>query len=162
MNKTVCALAACGAGMFMSVAGLVIAQQPPTTGQAATMPSGPVSTQPTDADPLANEPDPVKKSAAVMRQIGQAIVMYCNDNRGFLPADLKLLSTHRYLRDDVAKLKNPRTGAEPGYEYVSPGPRITRIKNATTVPMLWELDADGKRLDDGLVLFLDGHVEKAK
>lgn len=118
------------------------------------------ATQPASTQPAAKAPDPVKQSTRIMRQIGQAVMMYANDNKGSMPADLQALA--KYLTQGfVDTLHNPRTGAEPGYEYISPGPKIHKVRDPQAVPMLWELDADGKRVEGGLVLYVDGHVESS-
>jgi prepilin-type processing-associated H-X9-DG protein len=110
--------------------------------------------------PSPPETNPAKQSAANMRSIGWAIGMYATENRGYLPTDLS--QVERYFGNKEAAVKvfrNPRTGAENGYEYVLHGERISKLKQPATVPMAYELDPQGERVKDGIVLFADGHVE---
>jgi len=142
--------------------GLIVAGGPlalaggPTTQEASTQPSP--ATQPVPRDPAEGAPNPVKQSAAKLRLLGQAVMMFANDNKGKLPADLSQLSA--YL--GATMLENPRTGAEHGYEYVKPGEKIHKIRSPQDVPMAYELDKDGKRLEGGWVLYVDGHVAVAR
>lgn len=145
MSKLIIAATLSMAALTLGGAGLLLAQE------ATTQPS----TRPVRA---ADEKDPVKRSAAIMRQMHARLMMYCIENRGHLPAEITKLSP--YLPAQFFEtLQNPRTGAKPGYEYVWPGKSIPRIKEPHTVPLMWELTGDGKRLKGGFVLYTDGHVE---
>jgi len=104
-----------------------------------------------------------------MRSIGQAVMIYANTNRGFLPPTL----------DELAKAKTipaglftcPACDGDPtkpaassgaygtySYVYLGAGRKLTSIRRPSQEPLLFEPMTN--HTDPGInVLFFDGHVE---
>lgn len=133
-------------------------------------------TPPADAPPAAapgsgmNEPvtaylqalaDARKKAQGLvamsnMNQIGIGIFLYAEQNQGHLPESLQQLRSVMPQMD--AMLVNQRTGERPGFVYERPAERFSQIADPARTPLLWEA-RDGRKDEDGSVLYADGHVE---
>lgn len=101
-------------------------------------------------------------SASNMHQMHVAIMAFQVDagsNRGVKSGKfgypLGLDDLLPYLGNNASIFENPRTGDNPGYEYVPP------VEKSPSTPLIYEL-RDGKRDPQGQVLYLDGSVSKAK
>jgi prepilin-type processing-associated H-X9-DG protein len=110
------------------------------------------------------------KSASDMRQIGQAIMLYANDNKGAYPPDLGTLVKTEQITPQT--FVDPTSGTAPppanltgddavnwvnansDYEYTGAGK--TSSADANTVILYEKSDNGG---DGKNVLFADGHVE---
>lgn len=94
-----------------------------------------------------------------MKQLGMAVIMYAEQNKGNLPQTMDDL---RKTMGDINKLlENVRTNSNPGYIYVPPAKNIADVANPNSTPILYEL-RDGKFDRDGAVMYLDGHIDLPK
>jgi hypothetical protein len=94
-----------------------------------------------------------------MNQIGLAIGMYAEQNKGNLPESLHQLRTVMPAMDQM--LFNQRTGENPGFIYERPAERFSQIANPARTPMLWE-SRGGRKDEAGAVLYADGHIETGR
>lgn len=103
------------------------------------------------------------KSSTQMRAIGNALMSYAMDNKGWMPETTQGWESRLtpYMGPDAAELfDSPRyTGPGPDYIYLPPPMDIERMRNAHQVIILIE---DTSRLSPRElvnVLYADGHVE---
>jgi len=92
-----------------------------------------------------------------MVQIGYAIQMYADQNRGRLPDRLEDLRT--VMPGIEAVLENKRTGENPGYVYIKPADTLGQVKDPADTVILYE-SKDGRIDPDGSKLYADGHIEQ--
>ncbi len=92
-------------------------------------------------------------------QIGYAIQMYADQNRGRLPDRLEDLRAVMPGIDAV--LENKRTGENPGYVYIKPADTLGQVKDPANTVILYE-SKDGRSDPDGSKLYADGHIEQRK
>ncbi len=100
-------------------------------------------------------------SASNMHQFHIAINAFRVEHRaGFGEGDsgplgypLQLEDVRPYVGDYDQLIKNPRTGDDPGYEYVPP------TEHMANVPLIYELKG-GQRDPEGWVLYVDGSISK--
>lgn len=95
-------------------------------------------------------------SAANIRMIAIAVIMYANENRNRYPDTLEQLRP--YIDQYETVMTNPRTGQANGYIYKKPAQTTNEIDLATT-PMIWEATADGQPDPNANIGYADGHVE---
>lgn len=105
-----------------------------------------------------------------LRSLGQLIMIYSAENRGYLPADLDLLPAIG-ARSPVTLLVSPSGNpAAPAmmlkagpsdYVYAPPALRMNQIRQSAMTPLMYEPPANyGNAFAP--VLFADGHVELVK
>ncbi len=92
-----------------------------------------------------------------MVQIGYAIQLYVDQNKGRMPERLEDLKSAMPGLDSV--LENKRTGDNPGYVYVKPADTIQEVQDPSNTVILYE--SKGGSIDpDGSKLYADGHIEQ--
>lgn len=105
---------------------------------------------------------------ANMRQIGQGLIMYSVENKGFYPDSFD--QTTKYLGGKVhtSLHGNPAkpavilpSGLTSDYVYAKPARKINGVKNSMNTPIVYEPPAHfgGTRAP---ILFADGHVEMVR
>src|SRR5688500_16745220 len=98
---------------------------------------------------VAQEADASDSTAAAMRQLGQAMMIYSLDYKGYLPPDVRALS--KYIGKDAESLI---ARAEAEFVYtVPPGTRLVKLKPADRHPLAVQKPAPG---DAMWILFADG------
>jgi hypothetical protein len=117
---------------------------------------------------------PLRSSAGNLLQIGQAVLMYANDNKGYFPPDLGKVT--KYVKGDLDLFVSPRRATEIPSEVrakpedsalwftmrcdyvltVPPGTRLTRVRDMAQFPLVVE---KGSEPDAPIaILYADGHV----
>lgn len=96
------------------------------------------------------------KSGSNLRQIGQGLILYANDNKGAYPPDFATLRKTQDLTDDNFKSPDGHAKNGPDYVYlVYPG-----MKNDVAADLAIAYDAAELEAGEGAnLLFGDGHVE---
>jgi prepilin-type processing-associated H-X9-DG protein len=105
------------------------------------------------------------KCASNMRQIGQAMLLYANDNMGKYPPDLPTLLKNEDIAASIflcpssgeTAANGPadlESGGHDSYVYLGKGLTESSDQN---LPTLYEVDAH--HIDGANFLFVDGHVE---
>jgi prepilin-type processing-associated H-X9-DG protein len=103
------------------------------------------------------------KCASNMRQVGQAILLYSNENRGAYPPDIDaILRTQDITAGEFVCPSDSNAPATPAaggpYSFVYAGPNLTtRTATADTIVLYEPLTNHNN--DGGNILFGDGHVE---
>jgi prepilin-type processing-associated H-X9-DG protein len=96
------------------------------------------------------------KSASQLRQIGQGLILYANDNKGSYPPDFATLRKTQDLTDEVFKSPDGTAKNGPDYVYlVFPG-----MKNDVAADTAVAYDAAELEAGEGAnFLYGDGHVD---
>jgi hypothetical protein len=117
---------------------------------------------------------PLGSSAGNLLQVGQALMMYANDNKGHLPPDLGKLA--KYVRGNLDVFTSPRGGTPLPREVrekpeasadwfnsrcdyvltVPPGTRLSRVREPGAFPLVIEKGSKGR--EPIAILYADGHV----
>ena len=91
-------------------------------------------------------------TAAMMRQIGQAMMMYATENKGHYPPDLRRLSP--YIRENADAVI---TRAQAELAYAAALTNIAKIKSPAQHAVAVQKAAPGEPI---LILFADGRVDR--
>jgi hypothetical protein len=108
-------------------------------------------------------------AAARLRRLGQGVMMYANDNRGWLPSSPGLLATYTtadqwfgadavpqgFLQMDEAA-KGAAIEKDSDVRFLAAGLRMTRIPKPAETPMLFLRVPSSSAV---VICFVDGHTE---